>query len=258
MVALLNLSAVDLWAGPLQVGDVIKLDRTGTSGHARGGGEFAIHKLVGQNSGGQDIWQLLDLKTFCLEFSEYITLGTKFIVGGISDRTVLGGVSGQQLNNLNQNLGDPIDPRTEFLYSSYATHQWGSLGFLYNNNAWANSLQEAVWSLEGEITSFSAPYTNNILNYAQQNAPGSRVGTAFALNLFHPSAPAGLLANFDPNNRATWNGLENYHQQDQLFYLPPPPRNTSNVPEPATAAIWAALALLGTFARRRAGWLVAR
>ena len=228
-------------AGVLTRGDIVKLEwASDTYGHGLGGGEFAMFKLIGQNALNQDIWQRLAVPAFCVEYNEHVWLGTKMVVGGVSDRAVLGGRSGQVLNGLGNNLGDPISNQTRFLYESYATGALSSTGFLYGNNVWADSLQEALWRLEGEVTSFSTLYGQQLYNYANSfNGAGS--ASVFVVNLFALGAP---VTHFDPLDISTWGGLAGHHRQDQLLYdpVPPPPGSgpgyPPTVPEPLSLSLW--------------------
>ncbi len=223
-------------ASVLMPGDTIKLDRVGATGGASGGGEFSIYKLT--STGSQpDTWLSLGVQTFCVEFNEHISLGEKLLVGAISDRAVLGGISGQLVGNANPwlNGSDPLDPRTQFLYKGFATGNLASAGFLDNSNLWSNALQQAIWYLEGEVSALTTPESNALYNYAQTYT-GPAIASVFVLNLFALNAP---IASFDPLDNRTWASLSSYRRQDQLFYdptrlVPPPPV----APEPASGTLW--------------------
>lgn len=211
-------------------GDVIKLDRSGgATGGASGGGEFTISKLI--STSGPDVWESLGVQTFCVEFNEHISLGEKLWVGGISDRAVLGGISGQDVSG-----GDPLDPRTQLLYQSFITNNLASTGFLDGSNAWSNGLQRAIWYLEGEVTSLVTTESQALYN-SVSGYTGGALNSVFVLNLFSFSAPKTAIDAFDPNNSSTWGALNSFRRQDQLFYqLPPPP--PPHMPEPNSGVLW--------------------
>lgn len=237
--------------GVLSRGDIVKLDwASDTHGHALGGGEFAIYKLLGQNSLNQDIWARLSTSTFCVEYNEHVLLNTKLVVGGVSDRSVLGGVSGKVLNGFGNNLGDPIDDRTRYLYDSYANGTLTSSGFVYHNNIWADSLQEAIWKLEGEVTNFSTTYGQQLYNFANAYT-GTGSASVFVLNLFTLGTP---VANFDPLNISTWTTVAGGHRQDQLFYDPtnvPGQPSGPTAPEPLSATVWILAGVVAVHQARR-------
>lgn len=220
----------DCSAGTLKQGDIIKLNRSGATGGAGGGGEFTIWKLISTGS-AQDQWLSLGVQTFCLEFNEHITLNEKLLVGAISDRAVMGGVSGQDASG-----GDPLDPRTQYLYQSFITNNLASTGFQDGSDAWSNALQHAIWYLEGEVSSLTTSESQALYNFANAYKGGA-LSSVFALNLF--SLGANISA-FDPNNSSTWSALSSFRRQDQLFYQlpPPPPPSTQAVPEPNSSTLW--------------------
>jgi hypothetical protein len=102
-----------------------------TFGHANGGGEF---NAVTTGAG------LGNFVTFCVEYTEHISLGATYsyvinsgaVKGGYS--TVPGGTS----------TFDPISVGTAWLYSNYRA------GLYTRNDATMNNLQAAIWYLEGE------------------------------------------------------------------------------------------------------------
>ncbi len=124
----------------VQPGDYVKFsDSYGSTG----GGEFtaSIYRKAG------DVFTPTgaDFTTFCLETNEYLDFTTYFYLDSISNQAVNGGVSGPQ--------PDPISEQTAYLYANFAT---GSLsGYAYGSGSLrilsANSLQRAIWYLEGEV-----------------------------------------------------------------------------------------------------------
>ncbi len=230
------------WAG-LMKGDIVKLDRTATFGGSSGGGEFALHKLI--TSGSTETWLQLGAPTFCLEFNEHIVLGERLVVGAISDRAVLGGVSGST------GFGDPLSAQTQYLYAGYASGQLSSAVGYVSDNAWADSMQEAIWILEGEVSQATKAHTQTLLDHANLYA-GPLLNNVFSLNLFKSNVPTAALSAFDPTNSATWGAVSAYHRQDQLFYVASPGTTGSgHVPEPASLAIWLVGSCCTGFSRRK-------
>jgi len=190
-------------ADPINVGDVIKLyDGPGTTG----GGEFKVYK---------DGVYLFD--TFCVERDEYFSFGQALTVAGISDRAIYGGVGEE---------GDPLDPRTAYLYTQFRA---GTLSnYDYNNFTErvndANSLQLAIWVIEGELTSTSDAQALAWIGEAENainKGIWSGIGNVRVLNLVDSQG-----------NR----------RQDQLVM----------VPEPSTLLLMGAgLIGIGAFGRRK-------
>lgn len=215
----LCLAANVCFAGSLSKGDVIRLDRGNGAVSGTAGGEFSIWKQVGGN------WEFIG-KTFCVEISEFVSLGSLYKVGGVSDRAVFGGgVS-----------GDILDQTTKFLYNSYSNGTLASYGtgFTYGNVNSVDALQYAIWAIEGERALTGTG--NDILAQTLINLATAQVATnptsdfgVFVLNLFDISTPDALLSAFDPLNVSTWSAVSAYKKQDQLYY----------VPEPASVTIFA-------------------
>ncbi|MCX5638055.1 MAG: PEP-CTERM sorting domain-containing protein, partial [Planctomycetota bacterium] len=74
--------------------------------------------------------------TFCVEGGEYFTPGTTYYVK-LDDAAIKGGTLTE----------DPLDPRTAWLYNGYLNGTFGTPSFSLDN-----SIQAAVWMLEGELT----------------------------------------------------------------------------------------------------------
>lgn len=177
-------------AVPVQTGDYVMFyDGPGTTG----GGEFYVDILgKGSTSPGYDFI------TFCLEKDEYIDYGTPFRVAGISGQALSGGI--------NTNAGDPLDPRTAYLYYKFVTDALGQgLGngteYLYTHSASdADLFQNLIWSLEQEQTWTATGKASAWLADATRNA-GDGLWGVQVLNLT------------DANGN---------HKQDQLVYVPEP------------------------------------
>ncbi len=135
-------------AAPLAVGDLVTLsDWYNTNS----GGPF-------QATSGSNVWL-----TFCVEAEEYIDFDHSFKVVGISDRAYHGGVGP---------AGDPLDPRTAYLYTKYL-----GLGSQQYDATINNAYQAAIWYIEGEGGS------NNSL-VAEANAAGwTSIGDIRVVNL---------------------------------------------------------------------------
>ena len=132
---LLPISGVD--AVPISVGDLINFSN-GPGNTA--GGEFIISSVNGTFD---------PFTSFCIETNEYINFSSEFKVDSISTAAYNGGSGG--------GTPDPLDPRTAYLYYMFATNQLS--GYDYGDAtlriADANSLQLAIWYLEGEITTLT-------------------------------------------------------------------------------------------------------
>jgi len=108
--------------------------------HGRGfgggtaGGEFLVGWTgVGDPLPGHEVGELFG--TFCMEATETITLsGTYDAI--LNDRAIGGGVG---------EGGDPLDPRTAYLYDKWLNQGWGT-----PSDALANDLQRAIWYIEEE------------------------------------------------------------------------------------------------------------
>jgi hypothetical protein len=233
------------FAAALVSGDIIKLTRSPAYGGSTGGGEFAVYQKVGP---GPDDWTYL-FNTFCIEYDESVKLNQALKVGGISSQAILGG--------MNTNSGDPIGLATDYLYWSYRQGVLdtidldlgaGVVHYSYTSNAWADDLQRVIWSLEDEQAPPLGGNAKLLYDHALAQVLHQAQGV-MAMNLFAAMTPDALLSSLDPYDPSTWQGLENYHRQDQLFYMPAERVVSQEVihhaPEPGSLAIWAALGLAG-------------
>lgn len=232
-------------------GDKITLDwGAGTAGHGFGGGEFMARGVLGKVLKGPGDSFL----TFCVEYPEHIALGTSYYVkintgavnGGLGvNGTYPGDPSGWHTVGTTPGF-DPLSKATAWLYTQFRNHTLDtSHGVSYNfvqDNAHANSLQLAIWSLENELsiattsgtTSFAFNNDAVAKNWASvaktQGALWSNTGNVRVLNLY------------DTYDART--GVFSGNHQDQLYMMP--------VPEPETyAMLLAGLGLIGFTARRR-------
>ena len=122
------------YAAALVVGDVITFQDGPGPGN---GGPFGLYRE------GQYLFS-----TFCMETDEYISFGTQYLVAGISTQANRGG--------FNTDSGDPLDPRTAFLYYHYMAGDLSALaesaGYHFDPTTSTDlgNLQNAIWFIEDE------------------------------------------------------------------------------------------------------------
>ncbi|GEM_PF-668276 len=226
-LTLFGAQTVSAAALDLTDGDRIKLTREASNfGGGFGGGEFVATGVSVFNGAGDSFL------TFCLEYTEHISLNTNYYVkintgavngGNSSAAAYAGDVAGTS-------TFDPISNATAWLYTQYRSN---SLSGFTNNDASANALQLAIWNLEGELTGSAAASALSAYNSntTAQNwvtsaiANGTGIGNVRVLNLYSDAAMT-------------------VRAQDQLYLAP--------VPEPEIYAMMGlGLGLMGFVARRR-------
>lgn len=159
-------------------------------------------------------------QTFCLEMNEYILEGSSY-VGSLGPEANLGGGGPNP---------DPVSQGTGWLYSQFASDNWQA-GLTYDyTSARSNAaaLQEAIWFLEQEISSYSG--TNIYINAAIL-----RFGTI-------GNAMGGHASDFGVSALNLTDSAGN-RKQDQLHYAP--------VPDGGTTLMLLGGALIGLGALRR-------
>jgi hypothetical protein len=201
-------------------GSVVRLnDGTGSLG-----GVFNGSVISGQGTGETFL-------SFCLEKNETFNWNTNLYVKSVSTSTQNSLTPGNTTNNFGTTSSDPLSSQTAYLFTQFYNNQ----SIYAGTQSLANSLQRAVWFLEGELAGTDLNAYNSDTNattwVAQANSAvnsgaWSGLGNVRVLNLFRDS---------------------NYtmHAQDQLYMV-------SAVPEPQTYALMlAGLGLMSVIARRR-------
>ncbi len=112
-----------------------------------GGGEFRID--IVENGKG------IDYKSFCLEFTEYITLSTSnnsttYTIGSVEEYANSGGGSDTKSDKKGAikedgEWRDYLDSRTKWVFWNYITGELGTQGEIL-----ANKVQKIIWVLENE------------------------------------------------------------------------------------------------------------
>jgi len=145
VVMLFAFSGVSM-ADPINTGSTIWITQ-GTGG-GWNGGIFVAH----------DTNDSIVFDTFCIERTEDIYLGTKYLVK-VGTAAVNGGNGGGS--------PDPLSGATAFLYASFRANTLPS----FNKNIAADddSLQYAIWVLEDEWTSTTDVKANALIAYAAAN-----------------------------------------------------------------------------------------
>ncbi len=183
-------------------------------------------------------------QTFCIEYNEHFSYGSAYDYQ-ISSAAIMGGTSTQ----------DPVSVGTGWLYSQFAK---GTLaGYNYSGTQAvrqlsAAALQNAIWWLEGEISTDQS--SNSFITTAQAalgiastvpNPSPGQGGTGLALNSYNGNTAATYgvyalnLGPFSGQTRST---------QDQLIY-----KTTANtdVPDGGATILMLGMAIAGVGAARR-------
>lgn len=168
---------------------------------------------------------ITSFQTFCIEINEYLyPYGATYDVV-VSGGAVHGGVGGPD--------PDPLSRGTAFLYSQFAQGALTGYNYGAGRGASAAALQEAIWWLEEEITSYTVGNSFIGLVTTQFGSDAGRLNSSagqygvYALNLtgFGGGAPSGV-------------------GQDQLYYHDPGITTTA-VPDGGTTLALLGIALCG-------------
>jgi hypothetical protein len=138
------------------------------------GGEFTLTP-----TGVTGLADGIAMQTFCVEYSEYIYLNRTYDVV-VNDNALNGGVGP---------AGDPLDPKTAFLYDSFVDGKLAAYGYDYipgaGRSASAGALQDVIWYLEGETTmTWSAGSLQDNFFQAALNCGWTDIGNIRILNLY--------------------------------------------------------------------------
>lgn len=117
------------------------------------GGEFNVDVGVGGTT---------DYISFCLEHGEYVSMGTTYVIDTVADYA--SGAAGD----------DPLAPETKWVFWKYVTDAFGG-----KSDALANTVQNVIWWLEGEVAALSSSdaitYNGWIVNVSDFSTPGYTV-----------------------------------------------------------------------------------
>lgn len=226
-------------AGPLLLsdGDVVRLNRNArTFGGANNGGAFELTGVTVANGAGDPFL------TFCMEFTENLSLNTNYFVT-VNDRAI-GGGAGAGPTYPGDSSGepgryDPLSPATAWLYTQFRSQSIGNfVPFNYQSNSDLNALQAAIWFLENERAIGTLDAKGVALKDAAIGAGWTGIGNVRVLNLW--GVRTGSPGNYQ------YSGV----RQDQLalttdLVVP--------VPEPSTIAMALAggVVFAGVASRRR-------
>ncbi len=195
-------------------GSVVQLDYASNFENLNGG-PFTGSVISGPGAGST-------FASFCLEKLETFNLNTNLFVKSVTTATT-------NATGVYPTTGDPLSSETAWLFTQYSNH---ASGFSTTTASKSNSMQNAFWYLEGEITlsklneDSQAKTWANEAKSAVSTGAWSGLGNVRVLNLYKD---AGYSIN----------------AQDQLVMLAP-------VPEPETyAMLLAGLGLMGAVTRRR-------
>jgi len=188
-------------------------DITRATGYYSGsGGEFTLYNINLTTAGYDATTKNIaggpqSFQTFCVETDEYVM--PPLHLEEVYVNTSGSSGSEAQLGGIDTDVGDPLDYKTAYLYTRFATGQLtgyaysGSVGGLTRSQT-AAALQRVIWSIEGEGGGDFTTNPSNIrtpLNAAQQalatswvteatNAAWNSIHSVRVLNLYSVSSPA--------------------------------------------------------------------
>lgn len=208
-------------------GDDVKLYR----GPGTSGGVFYAD-VLGKGSSVSPY----DFSTFCVQLSEYISLGATYDVYSITKNTVSGGV--------------PLGSFAAWLYTKFLA---GGISIL--NDQDANAVQVGIWRSMGYLPGGDG--TSPIGGNYDALLIGSRVAPAvgtLTYQYYNDLAWTGVAAidangNKGSNTGDIWimnlKSLDGADAQDQVVQIP-------HMPEPMSLVVWSFLAMCGIGLSRRA------
>lgn len=213
-----------------------QVNYTRVNGYYAGrGGEFTI-----QSDGGPGLLlsnAAYDTKTrgisgpesfqsFCVEYTEYIDEPMRVWVSTAN----IDGSPGSHAWKGGTNIGDDLNPQTAYLYYQFATGNLSNYYYTPDYNRHdsdgrdysAGALQNAIWFLEGEISSVS--------NQAQLWVREAVTATGVAYGIYNPDTGSPLYNIWGDTIgpvrvlQMYWeNGCGGYLKQDQLYLTIPAP-----------------------------------
>jgi hypothetical protein len=170
VVLLIGIFTSSLMAGPTTP----SVYMTWQSGYYSGvGGEFTATPtgITGLTDG-------VSFQTFCVEYNEHIYLNASYSVV-VNTKAINGGV-------LPAGIGDPLDPRTAFLYDSFLNGTLANYNYTpgTGRSDSAGALQDVIWYIEGEQNKTWADNSLQDKFYtAAQNCGWSDIGNIRIMNL---------------------------------------------------------------------------
>ncbi len=216
-LAVALLAGAQMASAQVAAGSVVKLD-TSLPGNQ---GPFAGSVVSGPGAGGSFL-------SFCLEKHEAFTPGSNLYV-----KSVTGATTNAAWGHYGASTSDPLSNATAWLFTQFSTNTLAN--FSHTSSSKANSLQNAIWYLENEISW----YTVNADLQAKAWVALAQTATS-GPNAWSNSGNVQVLNLFKNANYTE-------HAQDQLYYYV-----TSPVPEAETyAMLLAGLGVMGAIVRRR-------
>lgn len=165
---------VSMFASQLLAGPTVYMTRT--EGYYSGvGGEFTARP-----TGVAGLTDGVSFQTFCVEYNERVHLNQNYNAV-VNTMAMNGGVTPV-------GTGDPLDPKTAFLYDSFLDGKLAAYG--YNDKAGsgrsasAGALQDVIWYLEGERGRYwTVGSLQDELYNAALNCDWTDIGNVRILNL---------------------------------------------------------------------------